>query len=844
MIPGRLLESRAGEIRWSLPDWDEPWVLDPAVLDSVGFASPSDVPVGAFRVLTIAGDILQADLEAADDESFHFASPLLGSLRIRRDAVRMMERTDNDTVRVFLASGYRDWVEGEKGPIRNLRYRVYEVAPGWEDDAADPPGFSQAEPIAEGRLPGGRIDFGVTQWDEPRAIVFEGEIRPDDEDYRAGILYGDGDPGVPPRGPGIATWSRFGIGDQSLELDRRENPGEANFADWSFAPEWQPLRVEHVNPGGGDHVLVFFNPVGIRNPDPDAWKRLSLMAHSVEPVPGWRKGRDGNLMIDGGVSVFREVEMPESFELELELASGRGPRFVLGLGESPGIARSTDAFRLETWDDGLVVTRGASFEPLRILGDEEKEIRLRLCYDGGNRHLKAVDHDGTMLAEWRGARIDAGPSGLCLVNKGDDLTIRRLCLTRITGRLESVLSDRHRVRLRDGTIVPGTLHQESSDGAWFIDSGGERRPVDPGRLDRVATSSDTRPSLSSDVVLDYGNGTSVRGRLIAVGSDALTLSTAFIEEPVVCSREGLASLVLETGTDGTAPDAGEYRLHAPGYALQGRLLLEDGEEPLRWLPAGARRAQSLSPRFRGRFQALRLPERDRRREDYPHRVHLEAGDVLVCRAISCDSDRMELETQLMGRRLVSSRHVRAVELDRLPIPLIPHHSETPFPASSSGDAEFDFDAVSARIREALILPRFLQDRPPTHLLVAGNGDVRRGNLLALDADSIRFETRLREMSLPRDLISKVVRIAASEPVDRKDRILAVLWTGSRLIFEHLAADADTLVLQSATHGRSAIPLDAIRELTFGDYETDRYPGIRADWVVRSLEAEETGSAPR
>ena len=68
--------------------------------------------------------------------------------------------------RIYQASTYREWANRGPGPIRNLRYRVYELDEDWNRQQGVPK-FSDLKLIAEGRLPSGRIDFGVIRSDRP-----------------------------------------------------------------------------------------------------------------------------------------------------------------------------------------------------------------------------------------------------------------------------------------------------------------------------------------------------------------------------------------------------------------------------------------------------------------------------------------------------------------------------------------------------------------------------------------------------------------------------------------------------------------------------------------------------
>lgn len=88
----------------------------------------------------------------------------------------------------------------------------------------------------------------------------------------------------------------------------------------------------------------------------------------------------------------------------------------------------------------------------------------------------------------------------------------------------------------------------------------------------------------------------------------------------------------------------------------------------------------------------------------------------------------------------------------------------------SGDgvvvSEFEIDNLSgASIRQfieeesrqaALIIPRFRRDNPPTHVLVAANGDLLRGRMTAIRENDVLFESRLEPLRIDRQRVAAIV----------------------------------------------------------------------------------------
>ena len=868
MMPGTLLEAEAGQVRWSSPQWPEPWILEAGSLEAVEFDGPTSTHGGTWRILTHAGDSLLADLEGADDLEFHIGSPILETRRIRREAVRMMERLENPD-RIFLAGSYRDWLESDRGPILDLRYRIYKLGEGW-DVEGEIPVFADMEPIAEGSLPNGRIDFGVVSFEGPRAVVFEGEIEMLDTatyfiNMRTSTYEDD-----------VVNWARLWIGERSLDMDRRGNDRyHVVSSDLSHISGRQLLRFEYIGDSGEQLIHPGLRPVetGGTYIGPDDFAAIhrfhlsesnihvledeigetyngpgnpySLASMGTERMPGWQAGSDGHLKtIVGNASVIRSVVIPESFDLEVELSSGSSPRFMLGLGSTIEVAKSFDTFRLETWDEALVATRDDSFKTLRILEEDDRELRFRLHYNGADRLLQVFDFDGTLLARWDGVRIDPGVSGICLINEGDDLVVRRICLTRRDGGPVFTGFDQPWVRLLGGEILRGSLRHDPATGSWSVAFGEESRALDPDQVERVVHPSREMTPMPSDVVLTDGRGTRIKGRLQEVTDDALILVTDLSETPVACSRDGLESLLfLSSGYQRSIPDS---ELKIGTFAFQGNLELKEGEDPLWWLPEGALEPQPLTSRIIGRIER-RHPVSGA--EDHPHRIRLYGNMSLPVRSISLDEDHLEFETFLLGRRTIESRHLRAIELDRNTVRLNPQDPDAdrePDPRPEVFEAmridvqpgvRFpsglpDEGDVRKRVEQALRIPRFQRGDPPTHLVVARNGDVERGRLIAIDEDSLRLRSRLREKTLERDLVRQVVRIVDPEKSDEVNRIRILLHDDMLLGGESVSSDGKKLLLQSRVLGRCEIPLEMVRELTLGEFETSRHPDPYRDWVVK------------
>ncbi|MEM1441094.1 MAG: TlpA disulfide reductase family protein, partial [Verrucomicrobiota bacterium] len=154
---------------------------------------------------------------------------------------------------------------------------------------------------------------------------------------------------------------------------------------------------------------------------------------------------------------------------------------------------------------------------------------------------------------------------------------------------------------------------------------------------------------------------------------------------------------------------------------------------------------------------------------------------------------------------------------------------------------------------SLNLPRSRRDPVPTHLLIAPNGDLLRGNLKKASASGIRFEAGESEIDLPTDRVSAIVWLqeeeetaeesseggtGAEEVFDSEFLVTHqfVLMDGSRLnLFSEDLKD-ERFVGKSSLLGTCSIAIDNVREMKRGpatpmkDLETLN-DGVYAKWVL-------------
>ncbi len=175
--------------------------------------------------------------------------------------------------------------------------------------------------------------------------------------------------------------------------------------------------------------------------------------------------------------------------------------------------------------------------------------------------------------------------------------------------------------------------------------------------------------------------------------------------------------------------------------------------------------------------------------------------------------------------------------------------------------------LDVKLEHALTVPRFNRDTPPSHILVAENGDMKRGKLLGFNGETIQFDSKLRQFSVPIDRVARVVdvskevvsdqqrsrqltvnsrqlkdRVVKPEPsfsltdnrrltTDNHSEVCVRLTDSSILIFEPLEIKDDALLGRSPIYGEITVPIASIQHLYLGDTTASFAPAFEA-WVIR------------
>ena len=776
VLPGKLLESAAGQIRWASPYFSDDLVVDIGVLDSVVFPKQSAPAMEAFRIGTVSGDIWIADIDDSDAETFLFSSERHGQFRVNREAIYTLERRvhpnlifegsqltnwelpkqdANQPILLFRGNALPDWYADRGGHPRTdkVKAKIFHAL-DWPQrfeidlelaSATRPPGFVFA--LGKNLYEALRLETWVNELVVVQGTLFEPvlTIQPDRRNFRLRLAY-DGDTGV------LEVFDF--AGNLLLKLDgvgqtvKESGPYVYN--------RGQNLTVRRLR--------VYRQPIDSTKQQVDPSKpRVHMMNGQVvygklfvEKESTYVLDEDGNRhdidiqQIDRVVqpgAAFVETEQP----VALTYPDGAVLRGKIAQVNPDSVLLQT-AFANEPIE---CVFAGASLLRVELSGPKHHgqiEDEDRLFHPSGNlRGRVHFDVKEGSFIRWK----PVGAAEAVRLAK-----VRRAHIERNNRRVSKAWPFdtsrfRHILHLKNGEIIPCQISSYDEKAVGF-----------------------QSPFISTHLINSgYVKALEFSGRTHAnyINMPHLTNSnrpyTVFGKEEVQFNNREIHRFVFK-GDDN----------------LEG--FLEKGGE-----------------------------------------IELKDGNVIFM----VDGKKIELRPgQNLGEGFVFGGH---------------------FPGGISKNHKLD-----VKLERALTVPRFNRDTPPNHILVAENGDMKRGKLLDFNGETIQFDSKLRQFSVPIDRVARVVDVSKEtvsnqqrsrqlrdgvvkpEPsfsltdnrrptTDNPSDVCVRLTDGSILIFEPLAIKDDALLGRSSIYGEITVPIESIQHLYLGD-TTMAFEAAFEGWVVR------------
>ncbi|TWU47300.1 Thiol-disulfide oxidoreductase ResA [Rubripirellula tenax] len=625
---------------------------------------------------------------------------------------------------------------------------------------------------------------------------------------------------------------------------------------------------------GGDSVR-FIGPGKLANwtvqdDDPDRKKvdgKEGEADDDSDPALGW-SDRGGELQTGNSLtSIYRDVGLSRRTRVDIELAWDVEPQFALAFGvfETKPMPSAAKAFRLEVWDGELVAVweseASADVVSLGSITSMQKQVTLSIEIDQQTHDAEIRSEQGEVIGR---LSFDAPANfpprpGIWMQSLGGAVTLRSLRVIQVASTRPSssaTQNDRSldQAFLKDDESVSGTWTSVSEEGWLFVETESEYlldpesvRQVDLGQPsdDPTEHEPDTEAGQldklvpekpDSAVVLVTHAGIRLTGRLLSVSEGRVRFKPNIFEEPMGVPVSKIRSLGF-SGLDMARPAIvpGTCRLQSSATKVHGKLVAAetpDSITPIRFMPSNGSAANML-PSFAGslvyREPPIESPAKPKVRQvrvqpvrplgaflgvvqrtfgnngakssTSPRAIHLRTGEIVPGSILTFDAVGVTISSTATSQSRLRHDQLLAVQME-------------------AGQSLPEID--ERRLQRLLTVPRVSKKNPPTHLIVARNGDVMRGRIKRIDRDTIEVESRLETVQLERSVVSIILWLHsdADEAMDGQKtkgfQVRANLRNGNRMSFVPVRMNDETLVGTSEYLGQCEVNFRDLDSLLIGD----------------------------
>jgi len=563
---------------------------------------------------------------------------------------------------------------------------------------------------------------------------------------------------------------------------------------------------------------------------------------------GWSEGAGHLLASKPQVSIYRDLKIPASARIEIDLAWTKKPNFELSFGAGRLPKAAVSKFQIDVWDDDLVAVceseQAGDVAVMQSVGNGPGGVSLQVYLDRTNGKMLVTSADGTTLADLSTVpSAKPGEGGLQLTNRGSDLRLEKLRVYNWNAEPPQPMNaSRSQIYLVDGTRIDGDISSYDSEQKMFtVKANDDEQSLAASQLQSVAYGAITTIRTGA-VRVQMLNGTRVSGELLKIENGSLHLTCRGVEQPLVLPCSGMHGMTVLKPEDSPSITLGRTgRLEADGTLLHGSLVEvpRDNTTPA-WRPLGATRGGRLAPDASARIvyrdpappaeQNSNAAPRVKRlavdarvltqlRKRAPEGgansatdaaasecvLHLRSGDTIHCSEVVVDERGVHFKSSVSDATFLPHAQVKVLEL-------MPNATAV--------------QVAKSKKQRLLTLPRMQRDSPPTQLLRAANGDYLRARLVAMDARQLQVEMQLEIKTLPRDSVARIIWLHADEldpqatappPADAPPgiRVQAIPRDGNRLTFYSDRFAAATLSGRSEVLGNCHVKIGEIDELLIG-----------------------------
>ena len=176
---------------------------------------------------------------------------------------------------------------------------------------------------------------------------------------------------------------------------------------------------------------------------------------------------------------------------------------------------------------------------------------------------------------------------------------------------------------------------------------------------------------------------------------------------------------------------------------------------------------------------------------------MKTGEVIPGKVIAIDEREVTFESSMTKKTKLPREQIRALHLN-------------------GGNTN---SVIDEQERERLLtVPRNRKNSPPTHLLIANNGDMMRCRLVSLTEETAEVESRLETITIPRNVISQIIWL--KPPVEVEDENNADADDEPEVLATDQATDESAgLTVQGKMHDGnrlSLVPESVINQTLIGE----------------------------
>jgi hypothetical protein len=821
-LSGTLLPSVGPWVSWDSPVFLDPLQVNIRSLDSIRFPEIVRQKNHSFRFTTVFGDVFDADFIGSDPETLILKSQRFGRFQLNRSALYAAHKKDHPD-ELFDGSRFDQWSVALGGPIMNLRYKVCKL-----DGRAllgKFPDLARLGIDQEGHLASSYFDLGISSQKQNFGIHFEGQLQINETDEYQFHLSAN-------------SKMRFWIDGKLLAEAVNGNVVPVSMGLSSGVHQ---LKVEYVNGEGMRDLRVWWSGPGFKN--------RSLVGTNRQI--GWREDVGGHAMTGlKRTGLFKSVQIPDQFVMELVLASSSQPQFTLGFGNSEFEAESEEALKIETWGSDVVLAQGSKVESLQGIEEGDLDVSLHLLHDAASQTIQVLDMNGTPLRRIEGMKISGNDSGVFIRNQGEDLIVKRLSLYQLRQRAPLNSADQERVprvQLLGGSFQLGTLHPRT-DKVHMIDPHGEQSVIDLNTLGHIFPMNAQSQPSAIDVIVRYHNGEKISGQLASFSSNHVQVQTGFSLKPITCHLLGAARLEFQ-GSPSMSDPSGKSRdrLNTSFGRLRGQLTFDLEGASFGWRPDGAAQPLRMDVHESVRIQRNAIGADlgvVYGSKQFPSKLYLQSGEVFPCKITGYTSEWTGLKSPYLEKQRINSIYLKAIEFATPALSLDDEKSEEA--TFSLLDKMFESVSSQSHLSKKEKLNGILanlgqQDRFPSHLAITMNGDVLRGNLVRITETKTTISSKLRDIQFPNDRLYGVVDIRPhsgipkNPPLEKSmmshDEICLWLIDGSALIVSNVDSNKESISGVSKRYGAVTIPVKSLFAMHFGPIRANTIKHQYQEWKV-------------